>query len=87
MTRRPLVQSLFPPGALPSDERHGGQGDVTLTMRVLQETDKAWLLTPEGVPSAKSAWCPKRLATRGEGLAERQFTMKRFTAHERGWLR
>ncbi len=82
MTRRvPINRDLFgAPVAPPRDET-----PVRLPMVVLSASDDAWLLAPDR-KGGRSAWAPKRLAQRGEGLEAGIFTMPRWAARDRGWL-
>lgn len=62
------------PVTLPMAEVHGG-------------TAEAWFIAPLGVGTGKAAFAPRSLVTRGEGPASSQFTMPRWVAAERGWLK
>lgn len=74
-------RSLFP--GLPPPPRD--PSPVTIALRVLDQTDKAFLLVCEA-RKAKPAWAPKSELMRGEGHQEGLFTMPRWVARERGWL-
>jgi len=74
-------RSLFPD--LPPEPRD--PSPVTIALRVLDQTEKAWLLVCDGRKSG-AAWAPKSELTRGEGHQDCLFTMPRWIARERGWL-
>lgn len=89
MTRRrpPSPQRILPglaaPARAPRDD-----APVTLPMaEVSKGTDAAWHLAPLGVATSKAAFAPRSLVIRGAGPAASQFTMPRWVAAERGWLK
>lgn len=79
--RVPVTRDLF--GEAPAPRRDATP--VTLPMRLVDQTDKGWLLTPDG-RSGSAKWAPKSEVTRGEGPEEGRFTMPRWVAADRGWL-
>lgn len=79
--QRPLPGLDAPPAARDATP-------ITLPMReVSAGTDKAWHLAPLGVSSAKAAFAPRSLVTRGEGPQASSFSMPKWIAKENGWLR
>lgn len=83
MSRRPPLQpELFGPAPPPPDDTR----KVTIPMRLLTQTDRAYHLAPGLAGSAKSAWIPKRICARGAPPDDGRFTLTRAAAKERGWL-
>lgn len=78
MTRPPAVDLFGEP------IRQETKGEVTLAMILVDQTEKAWLLSREGQPR-RSRWIPKSRCARGEGRDAHLFTMSRADAAERGW--
>jgi hypothetical protein len=82
----PSPQRLLPGLQAPPKSRD--DGPVTLPMREISAgTDAAWHLAPLGVSSGAAAFAPRSLVSQGVGPAASQFTMPKWVAVERGWLR
>lgn len=79
MTRPP---DLFGP---PPPEPPRDRTPVQVPLRLVDQSDKAWLLTT-GAKGAAAKWAPKSEVRRGVGRDENLFTMPRWLARERGWL-
>lgn len=63
-------------------------GDVTeLTLEIHAETDKAWLLSDDGVEK-NAKWSPKSQVERGDkkGTATYEFTLPEWLAKKNGWI-
>lgn len=87
MTRHPTTPQRPLPG-LPVAPEGRDSTPVTLPMREVQKgTGSAWHLAPLGVGSGKAAFVPRSICSRGEGPLASQFTMPRWAAKERGWLK
>lgn len=81
---RPPQSDLFGP----APPRPRDDTPLTIPMREVHAgTSAAWFLAPMGVGSGKAAFAPRSLVSRGEGPQASQFTMPRWVAVERGWLR
>jgi len=86
VARKPSPQRQLPGFAAPVQARD--DTPVTVPMREISAgTDAAWHLAPLGVGSGKAAFAPRSLVARGEGPTASQFTMPKWVAVERGWLR
>lgn len=84
---KPSPQRILPglamPAAPPKDD-----APVTLPLTAVGEgTRDAWLLRPTGVRGADAKFAPRSLVTRGEGPDAGLFTMPKWVAVERGWLK
>jgi hypothetical protein len=85
--RRADPQRTLPGLALPA-ARPRDLTPVTLPLDAVGEgTGKAWLLRPSGVKGAAAKWAPRSEVMRGEGAEAGLFTMPRWVAVERGWLK
>lgn len=88
MTRRPKPSPQRTLPGLTPPPKARDEAPVTLPMReVSKGTDKAWHLAPAGVGSGGAAFAPRALVSRGDGPTASQFTMPRWVAVERGWLK
>lgn len=82
---RPAPQGRLPGFVAPPKARDDSL--VTIPMQAIGTgTPAAWHLKPDGAGKA-AAWAPRKLVTRGEGLKASLFTMPRWVAVERGWLK
>ncbi len=81
---RPTPQRALPGLTVPPRPRD--EGLVTIPMQAIGKgTADAWFLKPDG--PGKPTWAPRKLVTRGEGLQASLFTMPKWVAVERGWLK